>query len=105
VPILPPETGGRAPPSCPRSPATRRFLSADSASLINIVLNGSAPLVVKGNPAPLTGCRQYRAQLTNQQIADVVTFIRNGWGNSAGAGFCQRKWRSFAKAPILPATA
>ena len=22
-------------------------------------------------------------QLTDQQIADVVTFIRNGWGNSA----------------------
>jgi hypothetical protein len=26
---------------------------------------------------------QHRAQLTNQQIADVVTFIRNGWGNGA----------------------
>jgi mono/diheme cytochrome c family protein len=26
---------------------------------------------------------QYRAQLSDQQIADVITFIRNGWGNSA----------------------
>jgi len=26
---------------------------------------------------------QYRAQLNNQQIADVVTFVRNSWGNSA----------------------
>jgi alcohol dehydrogenase (quinone), cytochrome c subunit len=80
-----PATGRPAPrhhPSCPRSPGNPTVLDTDPSSLINIVLNGSAPLVVKGNPAPYR-MPQYRAQLTNQQIADVVTFTRNGWGNSA----------------------
>jgi mono/diheme cytochrome c family protein len=28
---------------------------------------------------------QFRLQLTDQQIADVVSFIRAGWGNGAPA--------------------
>ena len=28
---------------------------------------------------------QFRAQLSDQQIADVVSFIRGGWGNQAPA--------------------
>lgn len=28
---------------------------------------------------------QFRLQLSDQQIADVVTFIRNGWGNQGAA--------------------
>jgi mono/diheme cytochrome c family protein len=28
---------------------------------------------------------QFRQQLSDQDIADVVTFIRNGWGNQAPA--------------------
>ncbi len=76
------ETGAGAPPFLPALAGNPTVLDADASSLINIVLNGSAPLVVKGNPAPYR-MPQYRAQLTNQQIADVVTFIRNGWGNGA----------------------
>ncbi len=76
------ETGAAAPPFLPPLAGNPTVLDKDPSSLINIVLNGSAPLVVKGNPAPYR-MPQYRAQLTNQQIADVITFIRNGWGNSA----------------------
>jgi mono/diheme cytochrome c family protein len=76
------ETGAAAPPFLSPLAGNPTVLDKDPSSLINIVLNGSAPLVVKGNPAPYR-MPQYRAQLTNQQIADVVTFIRNGWGNSA----------------------
>ena len=76
------ETGAAAPPFLPPLAGNPTVLDKDPSSLINIVLNGSAPLVVKGNPAPYR-MPQYRAQLTNQQIADVVTFIRNGWGNNA----------------------
>jgi alcohol dehydrogenase (quinone), cytochrome c subunit len=76
------ETGVAAPPFLPPLAGNPTVLDKDPASLINIVLNGSAPLVVKGNPAPYR-MPQYRAQLSNQQIADVITFIRNGWGNSA----------------------
>lgn len=78
------ETGAAAPPFLPALVGNPTVLDNDPASLINIVLNGSAPLVVKGSPSPYR-MPQYRAQLTNQQIADVVTFIRNGWGNSAPA--------------------
>ena len=76
------ETGAAAPPYLPSLAGNPTVLDRDPASLINIVLNGSAPLVVKGNPAPYR-MPQYRILLSNQQIADVITFIRNGWGNRA----------------------
>jgi alcohol dehydrogenase (quinone), cytochrome c subunit len=49
-----------------------------------LVLNGSNPLVVKGIPDPYR-MPQFRLQYSDQEIADVVTFIRNGWGNQAPA--------------------
>ncbi len=76
------ETGAAAPPYIPPLAGNPTVLDQDPISLINIVLNGSAPLVVKGAPAPYR-MPQYRAQLTDQQIADVLTFIRSGWGNAA----------------------
>jgi mono/diheme cytochrome c family protein len=57
-------------------------LDGDPSSLINLVLNGSVPLVVKGTPDPYR-MPQFRLQLGDQEIADVVGFIRNGWGNNA----------------------
>jgi mono/diheme cytochrome c family protein len=76
------ETGAAAPPFIPALAGNPTVLDKDPASLINIVLNGSAPLVVKGSPSPYR-MPQYRALLTNPQIADVITFIRTGWGNYA----------------------
>ena len=57
-------------------------LDHDPSSLINLVLNGSTPLVVKGSPDPYR-MPQFRQQYSDQEIADVVTFIRTGWGNQA----------------------
>jgi alcohol dehydrogenase (quinone), cytochrome c subunit len=57
-------------------------LDNDPSSLINLVLNGSNPLVVKGTPDSYR-MPQFRQQYSDQEIADVVTFIRNGWGNKA----------------------
>jgi alcohol dehydrogenase (quinone), cytochrome c subunit len=59
-------------------------LDEDPSSLINLVLNGSNPLVVKGTPDPYR-MPQFRLQYSDQEIADVVTFIRDGWGNQAPA--------------------
>ena len=59
-------------------------LDNDPSSLINLVLNGSNPLVVKGAPDAYR-MPQFREQYSDQEIADVVTFIRNGWGNQAPA--------------------
>jgi len=59
-------------------------LDNDPSSLINLVLNGSTPLVVKGTPDPYR-MPQFRLQHSDQEIAEVVTFIRNAWGNQAPA--------------------
>jgi alcohol dehydrogenase (quinone), cytochrome c subunit len=46
------------------------------------MLNGSIPLVAAGTPDAFR-MPQFRQQLTDQDIAEVTTFIRNGWGNKA----------------------
>ncbi len=58
------------------------MLGEDPSSLINLVLNGSVPLVVKGTPDAYR-MPQFRLKFSDQEIADVVTFIRKGWGNNA----------------------
>lgn len=52
------------------------------ASLINIVLNSSLMVAVDGIPDAYR-MPQYRVLLNDQEIADVVTFVRRGWGNAA----------------------
>jgi mono/diheme cytochrome c family protein len=76
------ETGAAAPPFVPSLAGNPTVVDKDASSLINVVLNGSGPLVVKGRPDAYR-MPQFREQLSNQQIADIVTFIRNGWGNHA----------------------
>jgi alcohol dehydrogenase (quinone), cytochrome c subunit len=57
-------------------------LDHDPSSLINLTLNGSIPLVAEGTPDAYR-MPQFRQQLSDQDVADVITFIRNGWGNGA----------------------
>jgi mono/diheme cytochrome c family protein len=59
-------------------------LDRDPSSLINVTLNGSIPLVAKGVPDAYR-MPQFRQQMSDQDVADVITFIRNGWGNQAPA--------------------
>jgi mono/diheme cytochrome c family protein len=59
-------------------------LDDNPSSLINLVLNASIPLVVTGTPDAYR-MPQFRQQSSDQDIADVITFIRNGWGNQAPA--------------------
>ena len=59
-------------------------LDHDPSSLINLMLNGSIPLVAKGTPGAYR-MPQFRQELSDQDIADVITFFRNGWGNQAPA--------------------
>ena len=58
------------------------WVTGDKERLINVLLNGmSEPTEIKGeiyqNAMPA------QSFLTNQQIADVLSFIRNYWGNEA----------------------
>ena len=54
------------------------------ASLINVTLNGSQRIVLDGTPDPYRMV-QFRVVLNDQQVTDVVNFIRSGWGNGAMA--------------------
>ncbi len=71
-------------PYTPTLAGNPTVLDNDASSLINLVLNGSNPLVVKGIPDPYR-MPQFRQQYSDQEIADVVAFIRNGCGNQAPA--------------------
>ncbi len=72
VPFMPPLAGNPV------------VLDANPASLINLVLNGAEPLVAKGIPDAYR-MPQFRIQLNDEQIAQVLSFVRGAWGNGAGA--------------------
>ena len=57
-------------------------LDVNPSSLINLVLNGAEPLVVKGIPDAYR-MPQYRVQLNDEEIAQVLSFVRSAWGNDA----------------------
>ena len=60
------------------------MLDADPSSLVNLVLNGAQPLVVKGTPDAYR-MPQFRIQLNDEEIAEVLSFVRGAWGNDAAA--------------------
>jgi mono/diheme cytochrome c family protein len=56
----------------------------DPATLIRIVLRGARSVATAAEPtAP--GMPSYAEQLNDEQVAAVLTFIRNGWGTGASA--------------------
>jgi mono/diheme cytochrome c family protein len=60
------------------------YVLGDKSQLINIVLKGlSKPIEIEGEEYNNTMPSQ--AQLTDQQIADVLTYVRNSFGNKAAA--------------------
>jgi len=59
-------------------------LEKDASSLINVTLNGTEDLVLHGVPAPYPMPR-YAPVLNDQQIADVLTFVRGAWNNNTPA--------------------
>ncbi|SEU16559.1 cytochrome c [Variovorax sp. OV084] len=59
-------------------------LERNPSSLINVTLNGTGDLVIRGIPAAYP-MPKYAAVLSDRDIADVLSFIRAGWSNGAGA--------------------
>jgi mono/diheme cytochrome c family protein len=49
-----------------------------------VTLNGTVDLVIEGIPSPYP-MPKYATVLTDRDIADVLTFIREGWSNGASA--------------------
>lgn len=60
------------------------YLKRDQAELIHLVVQGhTGEIVVNGKTYNATMIPQ--GNLSDQQIADVLTFVRNSWGNSGKA--------------------
>lgn len=57
-------------------------LASDPTSLIHIVLSGAQLPGMKGAPTAIT-MPAFGWRLNDQQVADVVNFIRTSWGNTA----------------------
>ncbi|MGD0851186.1 c-type cytochrome, partial [Bradyrhizobium sp.] len=56
--------------------------SADPLSTLRIILDGAETVTTPR--APNKGSMPaYAAKLSDQEIADVATYIRNSWGNAA----------------------
>jgi mono/diheme cytochrome c family protein len=55
---------------------------ANPATLIHLILAGGRTAPTETRPSPLT-MPSFAWKLTDQQIADVSTYVRNSWGNSA----------------------
>jgi mono/diheme cytochrome c family protein len=56
----------------------------DPVNAIRIVLNGGFPPATGGNPRPF-GMPPHSPQLDDAEVAAVVTYVRNSWGNAAPA--------------------
>ena len=56
----------------------------DTATLIHVILAGAQGPFTKDRPTT-PAMPSFAAYLSDQQIADVVTYIRNDWGNAAPA--------------------
>lgn len=60
------------------------LMGKDPASLVHIIQSGATLPGMEAAPSAIT-MPDFRNRLTDQQIADVVTFIRHAWGNNAPA--------------------
>ena len=78
-----PDGRGKAP-WIPPLAGTASSLARHGDSQINITLNGSARVVAAGVPDAYR-MPAYRAQLSDAQVAAVVSFVRRNWGNDSGA--------------------
>lgn len=76
--------GSGAPRIYPPLPGNAGLQSAIPDSTLRIILDGAQTVTTPR--APNTGSMPaYAEKLSDQQIADVATYIRNSWGNSASA--------------------
>ena len=76
--------GSGAPRIYPPLPGNANLQSSDASSTLRIILDGAETVTTPR--APNKGSMPaYAARMTDQEIADVATYIRNAWGNAAPA--------------------
>ncbi len=75
--------GQGQPPAYPPLARKVSLSAAGATNAIRIVLNGGYPPSTEGNPRPY-GMPPYAMTLTDDEVAAVVSYIRNRWGNRGG---------------------
>jgi mono/diheme cytochrome c family protein len=75
--------GTSAPRIYPPLPGNANLQSADPSSTLRIILDGAQSVTTPR--APNKGSMPAYPKLSDQEIADVATYIRNAWGNAAPA--------------------
>ncbi len=78
------DNGEGRPPAAPPLAGNRAVSMASDTDLIRIVVFGGYPPGTAENPRPF-GMPPYYPTLSDDQIADVLTYVRASWGNSAPA--------------------
>ncbi|RZI44600.1 cytochrome c [Herbaspirillum sp. HC18] len=73
-------SGEGEPPHFPALAGNRAVLLASPVNPIRAVLHGGYPPSTKGNPRPF-GMPPFGSILSDDDIAAVVSYIRNDWGN------------------------
>jgi mono/diheme cytochrome c family protein len=76
------ESGEGRPGRFPKLAGNRAVTMAVPANVIRVVMIGGYPPGTSGNPRPF-GMPPYAPFLSDEQVADVVSYIRNAWGNAA----------------------
>jgi len=74
--------GAGSPKALPKVAGNSGVLAEDPNSLISLVLAGSSLPGTAAAPSPL-GMPGFGWRLTNEEVAQLLTFIRSSWGNHA----------------------
>jgi mono/diheme cytochrome c family protein len=75
--------GSGAPRIYPPLPGNANLQSADPSSTLRVILDGAQTVTTPR--APNKGSMPAYPKLSDQDIADVATYMRNSWGNAAPA--------------------
>ena len=78
------ERGEGAPGAYAPLAGNRAVTMGHSANLVQAVLKGGFPPATAGNPRPF-GMPPFRQTLDDAEVAEVLSYIRQAWGNAAPA--------------------
>ena len=78
------DQGQGVPGAYPPLAGNRAVLLQETANLVQVVLYGGFPPATAGNPRPF-GMPPYVLQLSDADVAAVLTHLRTSWGNRAAA--------------------
>ncbi|MBV8620739.1 MAG: cytochrome c [Curvibacter sp.] len=77
------EQGQGVPGAYPALAGNRAVAMGQPANLVRIVLDGGYPPATPGHPRP-HGMPPLRQQLSDEEVAAVLSYVRDRWGDGAG---------------------